>query len=104
MATILNTPQVITNTVNTVQITGLVNNVEEGRIEIHYMTLLEDGTPYQRGNIILAEVIRNADGTVDTTPISNAYAQIDAKIATGLTFEQASAEILYAKVLEHLGA
>ena len=93
MATLLSTPQVITNTVNTVQVTGLVNNVEEGRIEIHYMTLLEDGTPYQRGMVILAE---------GYDAVKAASANIDAKIATGMTFEQASTEILYAKVIEQL--
>jgi acylphosphatase len=94
MALDLGTPQVITNTVNKVQVTGLVNNVEEGRIEIHYMTLLEDGTPYQRGQVILAEGFE---------AIKQSYADIDAKIAEGKTFEQASAEILYAKVLDTLG-
>ena len=92
MATTLNQPQVITNTVNKVQVTALVNNVEEGRIEIHYITLLEDNTPYQRGNVVVEGY----------ESVKAMYAELDAKIAEGKTFEEASTELLYAKVLSEL--
>ena len=92
MATTLNTPIVVTNTATTVQITALVNNVEEERVEIHYMTKLEDGTPYQRGNIQI-------NGKEDVKAM---YAELDALISTGKTFEAASGELLYSKVLAKL--
>lgn len=94
MALILGTPIAVTNTQTSVQITGLVNNLERGNIEVHYMTLLEDGTPYQRG-------MTTYDGYDE---VKNVYAEIDAVIATGKTFEEASTEILYTKVIAHLGA
>jgi len=94
MAQTLNTPIVITNTANTVQITRIDNNVEEGYLGIQYMTILEDGTPYQRGTV-------RVDG-IDA--VKALYAETDTVMATGKTFEEASAEILYGKVLAQLGA
>lgn len=92
MPLLLTTPIVITNTANSVQITGLYNKIEEGCVEIHYMTLLADGTPYQRGDVRI-------DGY---DAVKALYAETDTVMATGLTFEQASAQILYAKVLAAL--
>jgi len=94
MATLLNTPIVITNTANTVQITRIDNNVEEGYLAVEYMTILEDGTPFQRGNVR----VEGYDA------VKALYAETDTLMATGKTFEETSAEILYAKVLAHLGS
>jgi len=94
MAQTLSIPITVTNTANTVQITGFVNNIEEERCEIHYMTILEDGAPYKRGNVL----IKGYDA------VKALYAEQDAATADGKDFETASAEILYAKVLAQLGA
>ena len=83
------TPQVITNTVASIKVTGIVNDAENEKVEIHYITFLADGSPYQRGNIVI-----NGYDAVKAT-----YAEIDAEIAKGKGFEDASREVLYKKVL-----
>jgi DNA-binding ferritin-like protein (Dps family) len=81
----LTTPIIETNTANQVQITGFVDNREEGRVEIHYMLLLEDGTPYKR-NIV----------QVSGDDIAAFYASI------GVDFESQVKEQLYLKVMENI--
>jgi uncharacterized protein YydD (DUF2326 family) len=78
----LNTPIIETNTANQVQLTGFVDNREEGRVEIHYMILLEDATPYKRNTI-----------TLEGDDITAFYADI------GVDFEGQVKEALYNKVL-----
>jgi len=78
----LNTPIIETNTANQVQLTGFVDNREEGRVEIHYMILLEDGTYYKRNTI-----------TLQGDDITAFYAEI------GVDFEGQVKEALYNKVL-----
>ena len=92
MATTLTTPKEEVKVVTTVQVTGFVNNREEERCEIHYITLLEDGTPYQRGQVVI-------NGYDDVKVF---YAEMDALLATGKAFEEASTELLYGKVLASL--
>ena len=92
MATVLNTPIVVTNRATTVQVTGFVNNKEEERCEIHYITLLEDGTPYQRGQVVI-------NGYEDVKAF---YAEMDAELSSGKDFEAASGVLLYSKVIEEL--
>jgi len=86
------TPKTEVKVVTTVQVTGFVNNREEERVEIHYITLLEDGMPYQRGNVVVG----------GKEAIQALYAEMDAEIAKGLGFEDASRNILYAKVVSEL--
>ena len=93
MATTLTTPIVITNTANTVQITGILNKVEEERLEIEYIIILEDDTPYKRDRVSI----------IGKDNVKAIYAETDTIIATGKTFEEASTELLYGKVLEHIG-
>lgn len=93
MSAIFGTPVITTNTVTTVQITRIDNNIEGEYVNVEYVTLLEDGTPYQRGSV----KVRGYDD------IKVLYAETDTVMATGKTFEEASAEILYNKVLVHLG-
>jgi hypothetical protein len=92
MATTLTTPIIETKTANTVQITGLYNKIEEESLEIHYITLLEDGTPYKRDLVVFKGY--------DT--VKALYAELDVIIATGKTFEEASTELLYSKALYQL--
>ena len=82
----LTTAIVETNTANTVQLTGFVDNREEGRVEIHYLILLEDGTPYKRNTL-----------TMEGDDITAFYEEI------GVDFEGQVKEALYVKLLEELG-
>jgi uncharacterized protein YydD (DUF2326 family) len=82
----LNTPIIETNTAKTVQLTGFVDNREEGRVEIHYMILLEDGTPFKRNTL-----------TFEGDDITDFYAGI------GVDFEGQVKDALYAKLLGDLG-
>jgi len=82
----LNTPIVETNTAKTVQLTGFVDNREEGRVEIHYIILLEDGTPFKR-NVL----------QFSGDEIAEFYAGI------GVDFEGQVKDALYAKLLTQLG-
>ena len=85
----LTTPIVDTLEVTTVKLTGFVNNREEFRCDIHYMTSLSDGTPYQRGTL-----------TIDGTEAYDAFAaEMDAELAGGLGYEKTLSDNLYAKVL-----
>lgn len=92
MAFLLDTPQTITQTLNRFSITKLENDIEDKNINIEYMIYLEDGTPYKRGRVM----IEGYDA------VKALYSQIDTVMATGKTFEEASSEILYNKVLETL--
>ena len=83
----LNAPIIETTTVNQVQLTGFVDNREEGRVEIDYMTLLEDGTPYKRDTL----VIQGDD-------IAAFYTEI------GVDFDAEVKEALYTKVLGSIAA
>lgn len=51
MAKPLTNPITRTNIIHDVEITAAIINYEEGFTEVHYITLLEDGTPYQRGHV-----------------------------------------------------
>jgi len=82
----LTTTIVETNTANQVQLTGFVDNREEGRVEIHYMILLEDGTPFKR-NVL----------TIEGDDIAAFYTDI------GVDFDAQVKEALYAKVVGNLG-
>jgi len=93
MATTLTQPITETKVVNTVQVTGFVNNKEEERCEIHYITFTNDGQPYQRGVV----TIQGKD------EVKALYAEMDTELAKGNGFESASATLLYNKVLSILG-
>lgn len=93
-AATLETPKAITNTVTSVKVTGVVNDTERGVIDIHFMTLLEDGTPYQRGNVQIT----------GHDEIKDVYAEIDAKLSTGLTFEESSRQVLYNRAIAFVQA
>ena len=82
----LNTAIVETNRATKVQLTGFVDNREEGRVEIHYLILLEDGTPYKRDTLIM-----------EGDDITDFYAEI------GVDFEGQVKEALYVKLLGELG-
>jgi hypothetical protein len=85
----LKAPKVDTLEVTTVKVTGFINNREELRCEIQYMTSLSDGTPYQRGNI-----------TIDGTEEYDAFAaEMDEELEGGLGYEKTLAANLYKKVL-----
>ena len=90
----LSTPIVVTTTATTVQITGFVNNIEQGNCEIQYMIMLEDGTPSKRDRVPISGY----------EAVKALYSETDAIIATGLTFEEASAKILYEKVLAKINS
>jgi len=82
----LTTTIVETNTADQVQLTGFVDNREEGRVEIHYMILLEDGTPFKR-NVL----------TLEGDDVASFYTEI------GVDFDAEVKEALYTKVLGSLG-
>ena len=84
----LSTPETETKTVNTIVITDFNNSLERTVLEICYIKLLEDGTPFQRGSVTF--------NTVEE--IQALYAELDVIIATGKTFEEASKELLYSKI------
>jgi len=85
----LSTPTVETLTIANVKVTGFVNNREELTTEIHYMTSLSDGTPYQRGSI-------RTDGTVEYDVLCG---EIEAALAVNSDYETALSSVLYARVL-----
>lgn len=93
MAVALNTQVVETKVVASVQITGFSINYENLEMKSEYMTLLEDGTPFQRGSAT----------STDATRISALMDEIEAKVLAGTTMEVASSEVAYSFVLEHLG-
>jgi hypothetical protein len=85
----LSTPQVITKTVTELEITSVVHNFEEGSLEVHYMTFLDDGTPHMRANSRLT----------DEASIAAMYASIDASVLTGKTVREAIDTIISAQIL-----
>ncbi len=85
MALVLETPVELVNRVTTIQVTGFVNNREEQRVEVHYITLLEDGTPYQRGQKLI-------NGYDDVKAF---YTEFDNRLSNGLGFGQTSKDYLY---------
>jgi len=87
------TQPIETKTVATkVQITAFVSNYEEGYMEVQYMTLQEDDTPYQRGNVrIEAE-----------EEMAQVYIDVAAYMSDGDFIDVASGKVAYAKVLEAL--
>jgi hypothetical protein len=89
MAATLETPKEIIQKITTVQITSFENNNEGKYIQINYITLQEDGTPYQRGNIKIEGY----------NEVKAFYAEMDAILATGKNFEDSSAELLYSKII-----
>ena len=89
MAATLLTPITHSTTATTVQITSVINSIEESRFEIRYIVLLDDNTPFKRGSV----VISGYDG------VKALYAEQDAAMAEGKSFEEASTMILYDKVL-----
>jgi len=89
MSIILDTPQVQTQTVTEFVITKIINNVERGLLSISYNLLLEDG------NVLKEETKRFRGKGV----IQGLYAELDTIIATGKTFEEASRELLYSKLV-----
>jgi hypothetical protein len=88
----LNTPQVITKTVTDLEITSVVHNFEEGSLEVHYMTYLDDGTPHMRDSSRLD----------DETSIAAMYASIDASVLTGKSVREAIDEIISAQILRSI--
>ena len=88
MPLVLDTPESMTNTVSTVAITSVVNDLENQRLDVNYIKLLEDGTPFQRA-------VYSVSGHEDVQAL---YAELDVLIATGKTFEEASRELLYSKI------
>ena len=84
----LTTPTVETLNVTSVKVTGFVNNREELTTEIHYMTSLSDGTPYQRGNI-------KTDGVEEYAVLCG---EIEAALVANSDYETALSSVLYARV------
>ena len=92
MGLILGTPMEIVNTVDEVRITSILNNVETEYVVIHYKLIIGGVVPV--GTQVVAIQGKEA--------IKALYAEQDAVMATGKTFEEASREILYNKVLESI--
>jgi len=89
MAQSLTTPITETLEVTSVKVTGFVNNREELTTEIHYMTSLSDGTPYQRNNL-------RTDGVEEYAVLCT---EIEAALALNPDYEAALASVLYTRVL-----
>ena len=90
MAIALNETITETKVVSQVQITGFSINYENLELKSDYMTLLEDGTPHQRGSAT----------TRDATEISTLMNNIELAVRDdGKTLDEASAEVAYAFVL-----
>ena len=92
MAIALNTPIEEVKRVTQVQITGFRMNYENPEMVSEYMTLLEDGTPYQRGTA----------STTDLAEIELFMNQVEQLIIGGKDLDTASAEIAYGFVLSKL--
>jgi len=90
----LETAITITNTATTVEITEVINSVENSSLTICYLIRLEDGTPYKRGRVLV-------DGKIDILAM---YAEIDSETALGLKFQVASSKVLYARVLNAIAS
>lgn len=91
--------KVITNTISDVEITGIVEDFAQEKVEIHYMVFLSDGTPYQRNHLTIdnseAAKAKKTSAGGDTI-----YTEIDFEIAQGKTFEDARNTVFYNKVLD----
>ena len=92
MAIALSTPIEEVKRVTQVQITGFRMNYENPEMVSEYMTLLEDGTPYQRGTA----------STTDLAEIELFMNQVEQLIIGGKDLDTASAEIAYGFVLSKL--
>ena len=92
MAIALTTPIEEVKRVTQVQITGFRMNYENPEMVSEYMTLLEDGTPYQRGTA----------STIDLAEIESFMNQVEQLIIGGKDLDTASAEIAYGFVLSKL--
>ena len=88
----LTTPTVETLNVTSVKVTGFVNNREELTTEIHYMTSLSDGTPYQRNNL-------RTSGVEEYAVLCT---EIETALASNTDYEDALASVLYTRVLAAL--
>lgn len=93
MAKPIRTPKTETKTVSTVDITSSEHNYEQGTLTISYMTLLDDGTPYQRGSLQIN----------NPTEIAAVYTAIGDKVVAGDAADVAMDAVAYDKVLDHLG-
>jgi len=89
MAELLQTPITQTQVVDKVQITKFIADYENLDMTVEYMTLLSDGTPYQRGQINI----------IDDVEMQKVYAETEALIAAGDNLQTASAKVAYARVL-----
>ena len=92
MAINLNTPIIETKNANQVQVTDVNISIEREEIEVRYLLILEDGTPYQRG----------AWRQTGIDNIEAVYAEIDALTDSGKTFAEASTELAYSKALAQI--
>ena len=88
----LETPVLVTESIGKVQITKIINHVDTEFFVIEYTTHKPDDSILSQGNI----VIEGYDA------VKALYAEQDTLMATGKTFEEASREILYDKVLDTL--
>ncbi len=94
MAQALTTAKTETKVVTTVQITGFHIDYEAATMTSSYMTLLEDGTPHQRGQV-------NIDGL-------EAIGEFMKKVEDGIrvddkSIDEATTTVAYELVLNHLG-
>lgn len=84
-------PIVHTRTESSYEVTSVIDNHEEGVIETHYITYLDDGTPFQRG------VDRVAKGSPEADDID---ANVDSKKARG----KANSDAVKEAMEEHIHA
>ena len=92
MAETLQAPITQTLVVDKVQITRFQIDYEEGIMQVDYLTLLNDGTPYQRGTVQLR----------DAADISQVYIDTEALMTAGDSLEVAAAKVAYGRVMESL--
>jgi len=88
------TPIIKIETISSVQVTSFVNDIEQNNIRIEYIRLLDNGEVKDRDCVF----IDNYDD------VKKLYKDLDDIIATGKTFEEASAKLLYFKVIEKLNS
>lgn len=95
MAVALNTPIVETKTVAQVQITGFSIDYENLSMTSSYMTLLDDNTPYQRGQAT----------TSDPSEIQGFMDSVEALLRADINknMDTATAEVAYSFVLSRFG-
>ena len=92
MGLTLSTPMEVVNTIDEVRITEIINSVENEFIVIKYK-LISDGIVPTDEKVV---VIQGKE------LVKALYSEQDVIMATGKTFEEASREILYGKVLDTL--